>query len=229
MADLEPPTPPVVSQGQPVSDPIQRAHSNGGFDKSMFSEDLHLGNILLQLPPRLGQLSEEQLYREFGAPDPEPILRAGRKPLPPGVPTHVFSPIWLGTASQNIPLSEAGILLTDFGVSFSPAQESRLKSYTPLEIRPPEARFEPTTPLSYASDIWSLACTMWAILDQRSLLDNFLFIPDDATGDQVDALGPLPSEWWNKWEGRLERFTEDGQPREGRSPWTWDQRFEDSI
>ncbi|KAF6814214.1 hypothetical protein CMUS01_12682, partial [Colletotrichum musicola] len=88
--------------------------------------------------------------------------------------------------------SEAQIILSDFGVSFDPSKESRFESYAPLEIRPPEARFEPSRPLSFASNIWSLGCTIWAILRQCS-------------------------------------FETNGVPRESRSPWTWNQRFEDSI
>lgn len=195
----------------------------------MASLDLHLGNILLQLPSTLDQLSEKQLYDQFDSPDPEPVRRADGKPLASGVPPHVYSPVWFGNASEKIGLSESKILLADFGTAFYPAKESRLQSYTPLEIRPPEARFEPTTPLSFASDIWSLACTIWAILGQRSFLDSFLLSQDDATRDQVDALGRLPPEWWQKWEARSKSFTEDGSPKEGRSPWTWGQRFDDSI
>ena len=174
-------------------------------------------------------LSEKQLYDKFGAPDPEQVSRVDGDPLPAGVPSHVYSPVWLGCASEDIIPSEAKILLTDFGVSFRPAEESRFESYTPLELRPPEARFEPTVTLSFPSDIWSLACTIWAILGQRSFLDSFLLGPDDSLGDQIDALGPLPPEWWNKWNGRSEKFTEDGHPHEGRQPWTFEQRFEDSI
>ncbi|KAF5027107.1 hypothetical protein F66182_819 [Fusarium sp. NRRL 66182] len=191
--------------------------------------DLHMGNILLRLPSTLDQLSEEELYNKFDPPDPEPVRRADGKPLPPGVPQHVFPPIWLGHASEKALLSESKILLSDFGTAFWPAKESRLQSYTPLEIRPPEARFEPTAPLSFPSDIWSLACTLWAIVGQRSFLDSFLLGQDDATCDQVDALGPLPPEWWEKWEARSKSFTEDGRPKEGRYPWSWDQRFQDSI
>ncbi|RSL98212.1 hypothetical protein CDV31_012697 [Fusarium ambrosium] len=161
--------------------------------------------------------------------DPEPVRRADREPLASGVPHHVYSPVWLGAASEKIALSESKILLADFGTAFYPAKESRLQSCTPLEIRPPEARFEPTTPLSFPSDIWSLACTIWAIVGQRPFLDSFLLSQNDATRDQVDALGCLPPEWWEKWEARSKSFSQDGSPKEGRSPWSWDQRFEDSI
>ncbi|TQN73124.1 Serine/threonine-protein kinase spk-1 [Colletotrichum shisoi] len=103
------------------------------------------------------------------------------------------------------------------------------EGYVHGEIRPPEARFEPLKPLSFASDIWSLACTIWAILGQRPFLDTFLISQDDATSDQVDALGPLPPEWWEKWETRSRKFAGNGKPKEGRLAWSWDQRFEDSI
>lgn len=126
-------------------------------------------------------------------------------------------------------LSNAKLMLVDFGVAFRPSEELRLQSYTPLEIRPPEARFEPTTPLSFASDIWSLACTIWAILGQRSLFDSLLASKDDIACEQVDALGFLPLEWWEKWEARSRKFTQAGELVEGRSVWSWDQRFEDSI
>ncbi|RSL85825.1 hypothetical protein CEP52_016019 [Fusarium oligoseptatum] len=173
---------------------------------------VHGGNILLQLPSTLDKLSEKQLYDQFDPPDPEPVRRADREPL-----------------ASGIAISESKILLADFGTAFYPAKESRLQSCTPLEIRPPEARFEPTTPLSFPSDIWSLACTIWAIVGQRPFLDSFLLSQDDATRDQVDALGRLPPEWWEKWEARSKSFSQDGSPKEGRSPWSWDQRFEDSI
>ena len=188
-----------------------------------------MGNILLRLPSTLDQLSEQQLYNQFRPPNPEPVSRADGKPLALGVPSHVYSPVWLGCASEKVPLSESRLILADFGTAFYPAQETRLKSYTPLEIRPPEARFEPTMPLSFPSDIWSLGCTIWNILGQRAFLDSFLFTEDKATSSQVDALGRLPSEWWEKWEARSVKFNEDGTPKEGRSPCTWDQRFQVSI
>ncbi|TQN65402.1 Serine/threonine-protein kinase spk-1 [Colletotrichum shisoi] len=117
--------------------------------------DIHMGNILLQLPS-LDHLSPKQLYEELDPPEPEPVVRVDGQPLSPGVPPHVYPPIWLGKPGDEFTLLEVKLVLADFGTAFCPAQESRFESYTPLQIRPPEARFEPTTPLSYASDIWSL-------------------------------------------------------------------------
>lgn len=170
------------------------------------------------------------MYDAFDHPDPEPVSRVDGQPLTsPNVPKHVYLPIWLGQPGNEIMLPEAKILLADFGTAFCPARETRVESFTPLQIRPPEARFEPKKPLSYSSDIWSLGCMIWAILGVRPFLDSWLFGPDDATADQVDALGPMPVEWWETWEGRSKQFAGNGQPKEGREVWTFDQRFEDAI
>ncbi|KAI0469698.1 kinase domain-containing protein [Xylariaceae sp. FL0804] len=191
--------------------------------------DLHRGNILLQLPS-LDHLSVKQLYDRCGPPEPHPVLAADGQPISsPRIPPNVFLPAWLGTAGNEIPLFEAQILLTDFGAAFCPAHTPTFHSCTPLTIRPPEARFEPTTPLLYSSDIWSLGCVIWEILGVKPFLDSWLFSMDDATADQVDALGPMPDEWWDAWQGSPKHFVANGKPREGRDTWTFDRRFEDAI
>ncbi|KAF6808544.1 hypothetical protein CSOJ01_07493 [Colletotrichum sojae] len=119
-----------------------------------------------------------------------------------GVPSHVVLPAWLGTKSEEIKISEAQIILSDFGVSFDPSKESRFESYAPLEIRPPEARFEPLQPLSFASDIWSLGCgRSWA-----------------ATPGVVGQV-----------DGEDRQARDQRSSERGPLAWTWDQRFEDSI
>lgn len=191
--------------------------------------DLHLGNILLKVPPNFDQLSPTQLYEKYGAPEPDPVIRLDGNPLMSGVPSHGIVPIWLGKASEEITLSETRISLADFGESFFHAKERRYKSRTPLVIRPPEARFEPNDPLSFSSDIWTLACTIWIIIAQRPLFEGFLATDDDMTCEHVDTLGILPLEWWEKWEARRLKFTEDGKPI-NRNPFrSWDDRFEDSV
>ncbi|RHZ49503.1 uncharacterized protein CDV56_105157 [Aspergillus thermomutatus] len=132
--------------------------------------------------------------------------------------------------SENITLPEARILLSDFGEAFSP-QEKRFESHTPLLIRPPETRFEPTKPLNFSSDIWTLACTIWDIIAQRSLFEGFLTNEDDMTCQQIDALGQLPTEWREKWEAHRDKFTEHGEPMDqSRSPYqSWEDRFETSV
>ncbi|KAL2867455.1 uncharacterized protein BJX67DRAFT_380804 [Aspergillus lucknowensis] len=67
-------------------------------------------------------------------------------------------------------------------------------------------------PLTFSSDIWTLACTIWDIVAQRSLFEDFLTNEDDMTCQQIAALGPLATEWWEKWEGHGNHFTDDGEP-----------------
>lgn len=74
--------------------------------------------------------------------------------------------------------------------------------YEPIEgvermeyYRPPETYFEITKPLTFSSDIWTLACTIWEIIAQRSLFEGFFTDEDDMTRQQIDMLGPLPNEW----------------------------------
>ncbi|KAL4885693.1 kinase-like domain-containing protein [Aspergillus karnatakaensis] len=130
----------------------------------------------------LGNILLKQIYAKYGAPELGPVVLFDGKPLPPGVPSHGIAPIWLGAASEDI----------------------KYESRAPLILRPPEVRFKPDKPLSFASDIWILACTIWSIIAQRPLFEG-------------------------KWEGRHESFSEDGTPLK-RNPFrSWNDRFEDSV
>jgi serine/threonine protein kinase len=191
--------------------------------------DLHLGNILIKVPPAFDQITGEELYEKYGAPELDPVVHLDGQPLPLGVPSRGIASIWLGEASEKITPPEARILLSDFGEAFSYPKELKYESRTPLVIRPPEARFEPNRPLSFPSDIWTLACTIWSIITQRPLFEGFLATEDDITCEQVDTLGVLPTEWWRKWEARHDKFSEDGMPL-NRNPFrSWADRFEDSV
>lgn len=145
----------------------------------------------------------------------------------------MFLPGWFGVRSNDILPGEDKIILTDFGESFNPHQTPRSSSQTPPLLQPPEARFS-DQPLSFASDIWTLACTIWEILGQRQLLESVFPTADRVTAEQVELLGLLPPEWWKKWDKRMEWFDEDGElnseVKNSRGQdgvrWTWDQRFD---
>ncbi|KAI9933648.1 hypothetical protein MW887_008121 [Aspergillus wentii] len=203
---------------------VEYVHSQG-----FVHGDLHLGNILLQVPPDFDKISDERLHNEYGKPEQEAVVRLDGKPLPPNVPSHAITPIWLGKACEEITLPESRILLTDFGEAFSPSQQAKYQSNTPLVVRPPEARFEPSTPLSFSSDIWTLACSIWNIIAQRSLFEEWLMTEDDMTLEHVDALGLLPPFWWEKWDARREKFNEDGAPINRSYFLSWEDRFEGFV
>ncbi|KAL1872991.1 hypothetical protein Daus18300_004132 [Diaporthe australafricana] len=186
----------------------------------------------MELPSSLNDLSVEQLYAKFGAPEPEHVVRLDGESidLEAGIPSHAVPPVWLGIASDKVAPNRAKLLLSDFGVAFRPSDQSRYESYTPLVIRPPEAFFEPMAPLSFASDIWSLGCTIFELLAHRSLIDGFLTPQDEITAQQVHIQGPMPPEWWNHWGERSKWFDEAGGPLSNECDiWSLGRRFEQWV
>lgn len=179
----------------------------------MTNLDIHLGNVLFKLPGEVHTWSEEELLEHCGEPELEPVQTFDDKPIPPNVPTAAALPIYFPMERiNNIPLADAQIILADFGESYLPSQESKFQYCTAMPALPPENRFEPTKPKSFPSDIWALACAIWATLAQRSLFELFWCTDDDLTWMQVQLLGKLPDEWWERWDARLKDFTEDSQP-----------------
>ncbi|PWY84060.1 kinase-like protein [Aspergillus eucalypticola CBS 122712] len=200
---------------------VQYIHSQG-----IVHGDLHRGNILLRLSRDFDELSTEMLYEKYGEPVLEPVNRLDGKEIPPDVPQHGVVPIWLGEASEDVTLPEAKILVSDFGEAFCPTHEQKFESHTPLLVRPPEARFEPTRPLTFSSDIWTLACTIWDIMGQRTLFEGLLTNDDDMTSQQVDLLGPLPSEWLTKWKEIRNKDSKSTHQPSTSSTRSWEDRFE---
>lgn len=184
---------------------------------------------MLHLPHSIDKLSPGELYQKYRHPTLELFERLDGKPLPHNIPSHGVVPIWLGKDSDLVSISEAKVFIADFGESFLPPTTQRYYSNTPAVLAPPEPYFLPNEPLSFPSDIWTLACTLWDILGQRPLFEGFNPYSDWMIKEHVDALGNLPSEWWRTWDGRGRWFTEEGtriSEGEGRS---LVDRFVDSI
>lgn len=194
-----------------------------------FVADLHAGNIMFHLPDSIVELSPGELYQKYGQPNVEPFVRLDGKPLSDGVPTHGVVPIWLGKESELMTLSEAKIFVTDFGESFLPSITPRHYSNTPGILAPPETFFLPHEPLSFPSDIWTLACTLWDIIGQRPLFEGFNPSSDWMIKEHVDALGKLPCDWWQRWDARERWFTEEAKRTSEGAGRSLCNRFVDSI
>lgn len=140
---------------------------------------------------------------------------------PSNVPSKAVIPLSLGIDADEFKLTDAHVLLSDFGESYSPSSEIRHGEdcHTPLAMRPPEARFEPHAPLSYSADIWSLAVAIWEILGMKTVFSNDYITEDELVSQHIDVLGSMPSSWWERWENRGEFFDQDGRPTEGREVW----------
>lgn len=187
------------------------------------------------MPSSLDNLSIQQLYDEYGKPETVPITQCnGEPPLPPNIPPEAVKPLSLGKSANKLTLSEARLLLSDFGEAFAPASEVRRGQdcHTPLAFRPPEAKFEPELPLSYSSDIWSLALAIWDILGGKTMFSSSWATEDEVACQHIDVLGPMPSEWWPRWEERSQFFSEDGQLTEFHQSNKWpslEELFEDCV
>lgn len=70
---------------------------------------------------------------------------------------------------------------------------------------------------------------LWEMMAQRPLFGEILATSDIITSQQVNALGVLPKDWWDKWTARSEFFQSDGTPIESRRTPSWDSRFERDI
>lgn len=182
---------------------------------------------MFRLPKSIDELSSGQLYQKYGQPNVEPFVRLDGKALSDGVPTHGVVPIWLGKGSELVAPSEAKIFVTDFGESFLPSITQRHYSNTPGVLAPPETYVH--EPLSFPSDIWTLACTLWDILGQRPLFEGFNPSDDWMIKEHVDALGKLPCDWWQEWSARERWFTEEAKRKPEGAVRPLVNRFVDSI
>ncbi|KAL2816426.1 kinase-like domain-containing protein [Aspergillus cavernicola] len=189
--------------------------------------DLHLGNILLQLPPEMKNMTPEQLRARTGEPATELVVREDGAPLDPGVPPEVVIPIWIGIDGEEVTLGDAPIMIADFGEAFDPRETKHYTAHTPLLLAPPESRFADAgnldEPLSFPSDVWTLACAIWDIFGCRPPFESFPVSLDDVTMEQ--------------WEKRSNWFDEDGRKnvKEDLRRWYgnthrgWDTRFLEYI
>ncbi|KAJ6036718.1 protein kinase-like protein [Penicillium herquei] len=139
-----------------------------------------------------------EFYRHYGEPISERLERYDEGPLTPGVPTHITEPIWLRKIAHKFTVPEARLLLSDFGeashstIKKEPKLGKDCKS--PRYCLPPKAYFEPGKPLSFTTDIWTVACAIWNITTGYQLFSCFFPDSDEVTAQHIQILGALPPE-----------------------------------
>ncbi|KAG5963999.1 hypothetical protein E4U56_002502 [Claviceps arundinis] len=124
-------------------------------------------------------------------PDKEPVvcLKPEAASKHPSVPSYVVSSAWLGIPSGCVKLAEAKLVLGDFGAAFRPYEESQDGSHTTDLMRPPESRFDPKRPLTFASDIWSLGYAIFDLLAPREILNEFCERNENILYDRILGRG----------------------------------------
>ena len=179
--------------------------------------DIHFGNVLVGRTDSLDHLSVDEFREKFGAPETDPVKRRDGLPLTAHAPPFGVQRWALDKSAKDFTFEDVQkLILSDLGESFSPEDEPRLgkDSHVPLLKRSPEALFEPDSPLSYASDIWSLGIAVWDILGMQSLFYENV-PPDEIAAGQMALLGreSLPPSWREIWERpEAEVSVEDTRP-----------------
>ncbi|EJD41981.1 kinase-like protein, partial [Auricularia subglabra TFB-10046 SS5] len=173
--------------------------------------DLHPGNFILRLPQSILALSSEDYLRDY-QPVTVPIVRWDGKPLTTSVPQYAVPEYGIGDACHRTKLCDAGILLTDFGAAWAPAEEDRFTTCAPTNYLPPEALFAvpEQRPLGPAADIWTLAHSLYALFGKYSLFPP-LRSEHGTFAEAIDMLGRPPARWWNSWTARGKFFNDAGE------------------
>ncbi|KAH9919043.1 kinase-like domain-containing protein [Fomitopsis serialis] len=164
--------------------------------------DIHAGNIGVCLPTLDGH-SEDDILDYFGPPEISPILP--RQPLPrplDTLPPYLTPPIalayYLKERNPSFVLSPLQIEIMDLG-NATIVDEHPRPSCTPATVCAPEIMFERVTtktdpPATFASDIWSLACTLYEIAFQARIF-HFASPSNTLLVDMAKLCGGIPPEW----------------------------------
>ncbi|KAK0120491.1 hypothetical protein ONS96_010701 [Cadophora gregata f. sp. sojae] len=168
--------------------------------------DFRPSNILLRLKG-FDELSEDELIKQLGEPDKEPLLTmSGKNPAPSG-PEYLVDALSLNQLDARFISSQVSII--DFGESYdmsSPPEDLGITA----AFRAPELLFDNT--IGVGCDLWALACTLFEIRTDSPLFENFMNDDDEVIMQMVPLLGKLPEPWWSSWKARGRWFEENGAP-----------------
>jgi hypothetical protein len=92
-----------------------------------------------------------------------------------------------------------------------------------------ELLLSPSSPVTFASEIWSLACTIFFVIGQRPLFGSWFPTEDVILDEHVDVLGRLPEDMWTRWIDRKKHFDEQLRRVDGEKRQLLEERLEYSI
>ena len=134
----------------------------------------------------------------------------------PCAPSYLVRPAKLSSLEAQC-LSNK-ILIVDFGESFyltdPPDGLSSLGASNNYSA--PELIFQ--TKVSAATEIWALACTLFAIRTGQDLFDTFYNEEHEVTEQMVQLLGRFPEPWSTIWKERGYNVNDERMPTGKRTP-----------
>lgn len=156
----------------------------------------------------MDSLSVDEIYERFCEPRKTRIERMDGTSLGPEAPVYSVMPAPLVISSDKV--NDPRIVISDLGEAWLDGTGIHEELQTPVLFLPPEATFAKNS-IGSPADVWSLGCSLYEILGERSLFEGFMPDKDDIIAEMVSTLGPLPQKWWDAWLARGDFFHEDGQ------------------
>ncbi|KAL1582020.1 hypothetical protein WHR41_09422 [Cladosporium halotolerans] len=159
-------------------------------DMGIVHGDLHPGNIALLNPAILGK-SAEEIVASMDAPATADVRASDGERLTNHLPQYLVLP---SAIPQPKSLTDCKVKVIDLGSAFlSDHHPSTMRMRCPLPYRAPEAVI--TSQWDKEADIWSLGCTIFALIVGYPPFDSFLFKEQELVSQWIGTFGELPSEW----------------------------------
>jgi serine/threonine-protein kinase SRPK3 len=163
-------------------------------------------NVLFRVSDEVHKWSVHDVYQILGRPEMEKVVTRNGSPPGPFAPWQIVAPINFPpftserTSSSSILVNPSSRIVR-LRITHPPCQS----------IISPEAFFD--SKISFASDVWALACTIFEIRAGSPLFDSFLSSDTLILKQIVETLGRFPEPWWSAWEARRAWFDETGTPK----------------
>ncbi|KAF5494587.1 Serine/threonine-protein kinase SRPK [Colletotrichum siamense] len=167
--------------------------------------DLHPGNIILAHPDRtFTSQTIEELYKSYDRPTKIPLhlyqaATLEKPPIPDNAPPYIVASLYAPGGFDTIELSDAEVIIGDFGESWRLSQETKHELTTWPPSRAPESLFGKRLNLTMdrPSDIWSPGCLVYRLFGVRPILDTVHYDPEENFVRAVRMIGKPPQQWWD--------------------------------
>ncbi|KIY62914.1 kinase-like protein [Cylindrobasidium torrendii FP15055 ss-10] len=198
-------------------------------ERGIVHGDLHAGNVGVDLPT-LNNHSLVDVLEHYDQPNATVVLPTEFPENPGALPHYLVSPIsvidYLAKKEKDPPFFDMPLQaqIMDLGSAII-ADEQAFPACTAAAVCAPEIMFErvvrpnePGRPSTRASDVWSLACTIYQIVFGGTLF-HFACPNDTLLCDMAKICGEVPDEWRSYWESQEELRNTDISPEVADAEW----------